>query len=136
MKLQVRPQVCEVKEKEINGLKCSEIFAKLPNKSITLLRKFISGGLHFNIQYSAPSKTQFNKHRDKTMNSLDTITILKVSAGNVTKAREQQIANRIRLAELLAKQGAVKQAKQFLKEAQKEFPKSKLIQDKLKKMEK
>ncbi len=127
---------CEVKENVINGLRCSEIFAKLPNKSITMLRKFISGGLHFNIQYQAPNKTQFNKLRDKAMNSLDTITILKVSTGNKKKARDQQIANRIRLAELLVEQGAVKQAKQVLKEAQKEFPKSTLIQDTLKKLDK
>lgn len=127
---------CEVKEKDFNGLKCSEIIAKLPDKSISMLLKFISGGIHFNINYTAPGETQFDKHRDTIMNSLDTITILKVAGGDLKKAKEQQIAGRIRLAELLAQNGDVKGAIQELKEAQKEFPESKLIQDLLNKLEK
>lgn len=126
----------EVKENKIHGLKCSEIFAQFPNDAgTTMLRKFLSGGLHFNIQYAAPSKALFEKHLDDVMKSLETITVLKVSGNDVTKAKEQQIANRVRLAKLTAEWLSVEEAIHILKEAQKEFPMSKLIQEAVKEME-
>ena len=128
---------CEVKENDINGLKCSEVLAQFPDDAgTTMLRKFLSCGLHFNIQYAAPTKALFDKHLDGAMKSLETITILKVSGADIEKAKEQQIANRIRLAKLTAEWLSVEEAMQILKEAQREFPDSRLIQDALKEMEK
>ena len=127
---------CKVKENEIHGLKCSEVHAQFPNDAgTTMLRKFLTCGLHFNIQYSAPTKVLFGKYLDEATKSLETITVLKVSGGDVTKAKEQQIANRVRLAKLTAQLISVEEGRQILKEAQKEFPESKLIQDALKEME-
>lgn len=126
---------CEVKESDINGLKCSEVNAQFPNNAgMMMLRKFLSCGLHFNIQYSAPTKALFDKHFDEAMKSLETITVLKVTGGDVIKAREQQIANRVRLAKLTAQWVSVEEARQILKEAKKEFPESTMIQDALKEM--
>jgi nucleoid-associated protein YgaU len=127
---------CEVMEREVHGLKCSEVAAQFPEDGGTLmLRKFLSGGLHFNIQYGAPTKAQFEKHRDAAMRSLDTITVLKIGNDDPKKAREQQIAGRIRLAKLTAEWVSVQEARQVLEEARKEFPDSESIRDALRELE-
>lgn len=128
--------LCEVKEKEIKNLRYSEVLGQFPNDEGTwMLRKFLSCGLHFNIQYSATTKTLFYKHLDETMKSLETITVMKVAGGDVAKAREQQIAGRLRLAKLTAQWVSIEEATQILKEAQKDFPKSRLIQDALREIQ-
>lgn len=135
-KMRSRGISCKVEQNDINGLKCSEVYAQFPNDAgTTMLRKFLSCGLHFNIQYSAPSKALYKKHFDETMKSLETITILKISGGDLSKAKEQQIANRVRLAKLTAEWVSVDEALGILKEAQKEFPESMMIQDALKELE-
>jgi hypothetical protein len=123
---------CEVEERNVHGLRCSEVVAQFPNDGGTMmLRKFLSGGLHFNIQYSAPTKALFERHRDEAMKSLETITTLKAGGNEPEKAREQQIAGRVRLAKLTAEWISVEEARDILEEARKEFPDSKLIQDAL-----
>ena len=124
---------CEVTEREVHGLKCSEVAAQFPDDGGTLmLRKFLSRGLHFNIQYGAPTKSLFQKYHDEAVKSLDTITVLKTGDNDPNKAKEQQIASRIRLAKLTAEWVSVEEARQVLEEARKEFPDSELIQDALK----
>jgi len=63
------------------------------------------------------------------MRSLGTIQILEVRKGTQKKAREQHIANRVRLAELYADFMNRDEARQILLDAMNRFPDSKLIQD-------
>jgi len=127
---------CEVKRNEPHGLKCSDVHAQFPNEAGTMmLRKYLTCGLHFNIQYGAPTKALFAKHLEQVTKSLEAVTVLKVPGGNVTKAQEQQIANRVRLAKLTAQWISLEEGRHILKEAQREFPESKLIRDALKEME-
>jgi len=127
---------CKIQENDILGLKCSEVFIQFPNdRGTTMIRKFLSSGLHFNVQYFAPTKALFDKYRDEAMKSLNTIVILKVSTGDAEKAIEQQVAGRIRLAKLMAQLGNLEEARLILHEAEREFPNSKLIQGALKELE-
>ena len=123
---------CEVQMIEFQGLKCSEVLAQLPNDAgTTMLRKFIASGLHFNIQYSAPNKTLFDKYFEEAMRSLHSIAVTGLSSGDPKKAEEQQIANRVRLAKLAAEVVSIEESRQILNEALKEFPDSSLIREAL-----
>lgn len=123
---------CEVKEMVWDGIKCSEIRAQIPNDAgTTMLRKFLTCGLHFNIQYSAPKKALYDQYLDEVTCSLDTITVLKGTGEDAAKAKDQQIAGRIRLAKLTTELGFEEEAVQILKEAQIAFPESDVIQNAL-----
>jgi len=134
--MRTRGVSCEVRKNDVYGMACSEVYGQFPNDSGTMmLRKFLTCGLHFNIQYSAPSKTLFDRYLDEATRSLETITVLKVSGRDVAKAKEQQIANRVRLAKLTAQWVSIEEGKRILREARKEFPESNLIEVALKEME-
>lgn len=122
--------LCKIEESEFLGVKCSEILAEYPKGSgISKLRTFLACRLHFNIQYSAPTRALFDEYADQVMRSLSTIQILKVHESPQKKAREQHIANRVRLAELYADFISRDQARQILSDAMNKFPDEKLIQD-------
>ena len=128
---------CDVKETEFLGMQCSEISAQMPNNAgTTILRKFLVSGLHFNIQYSAPTQDLFKKYLDDSIESLETLVILKNQNNNPQRVKNQQIANYVRLAKLTAEIFSVTEAKDILKEALKIFPESKEIHDAIKELDK
>jgi hypothetical protein len=112
------------------GQPCSVVRASFPSKIISEFHIFYLDGLHFNLQYSAPNQAQFDRHYAEAMRSLNTITTAAHSV-SPDRAQEQQIANKIRLAELMADQVSVDDARQVLAEAQLLYPHSKAIQDAL-----
>lgn len=122
--------LCKIEESEFLGMKCSEIMAEYPKGSgISKLRTFLTSGLLFNIQYSAPTRAMFDEYADQVMRSLGTIQILEVNKGTQKKAIEQHIANRVRLAELYADFINRNEARQILLDEMNRFPDNQLIQD-------
>lgn len=121
---------CKVKENEFLGMECSEVFIQSPKDSeITMLRKFLAGGLHFNISYGSPTKALFDRYWDEVMRSLDTIAIMKEFRSAPEKVQKQHIANRVRLAELAADHWNVDEAKRILADAAEKFPDNDLIRN-------
>jgi hypothetical protein len=123
---------CKLTEGEFMGAKCVEISAEFPGgEGFTKLRKFMIAGLHFNIQFSAPTKELFDKHLDVAFGSLDTLVVRKAQAADPEKVRAQQIAHYIRYAKLTADVVNVQEAIGILKEAAEKFPESKDVRNAL-----
>lgn len=121
---------CTVIESDFMGVKSTEISAELPGgQGFTRLRKFIAAGLHFNIQYSAPSKTLYDAHLKEAMESLDTIVLAKEHKPDAEKAKAQEIAHYLRFGQLAAENASTDEALAILKEGAQKFPDSKELQD-------
>jgi HEAT repeat protein len=127
---------CDLKEKRVGGRRCCEIVAEFPNdKGATLLRKFITSGLHFNIQYAAPSRSVFDQYRDDALASLESVVVMKAPERDSEKARTQRVANHLRLAELTAEWVSPEEARAVLLEAQRQFPDRELIEKALRQID-
>ena len=128
---------CTVTETDFMGVNSTEISAEFPNgQGFTRLRKFIAVGLHFNIQYSAPSKTLYDKHLKEAMDSLDTIVLAKDHKPDTEKAQNQEIAHYLRFAQLTDENVSTEEALAILRQGAQKYPHSKEIQDALSQMDK
>ncbi len=122
---------CKVDNSEWLGVPATTISADIPGVGYTQLIKFLIAGLHFNIQYAAPNRDKFNKYLNDVTQSLNSIVVNKPSKLDSEKAKRQQTANIIRLAELANERGDKINACLILKDGLKEFPNSTEIKSKI-----
>jgi len=135
--MQARGITCTVTESDFMGVNSTEISAEFPGgQGFTKLRKFIAAGLHFNIQYSAPSKALYDKHLKEAMESLDTIVLARDHKPDSEKAKAQEIAHYLRFAQVTDEHVSTEEALAMLKQGARKFPDSKEIQEALSQMEK
>lgn len=119
---------CEMTETEFMGAPSVEIHAEFPGGvGFTTLRKFIVSGLHFNIQYSAPTRSLFEKHRSEALASIDTLVVRKADTTNTAKMRMQAVDHYLRNAQLTSQILGIEEALVILNEASQMFPDDKRI---------
>lgn len=112
---------CNVEQTERLGVPSTKIYAEISGMGYTQLIKFIIFGLHFNIQFASPDKEEFDKYLNEITQSIDSIVVLVSLKPDSEKARRQQIANIVRLAELANEFGDNKNACLILKDGLREF---------------
>jgi hypothetical protein len=125
---------CELKTSEYLGQPAvAAIVDNWKGQGAFELIKFISGGLHFNIQLAANSKEKLIIHRDEMINSINTITLLKGWKPNSEKAKIQKTANVIRMSDLFYQSNQKADACNLLKDALTEDPESFEIKNQIEK---
>jgi hypothetical protein len=113
---------CKVALTEFLGVPATKTSAEIPGAGSTVLWRCLIGGLHFNIQYAAPTKDLLARHLTEVTNSLDSIIVAHPSKVSVEKARKQQAASILRLAELAVERGDKDTACAVLSDGLREFP--------------
>jgi hypothetical protein len=112
---------CRVTESILLGVLCSEVRMTLPNHEESAMWLFAKGGLHFNVQFSAPSLAAFKAHYDTVHRALETIVVVKEPGHDAGKVQSQRLAQRLRYARLAAEEISVDEAQRALAEARSEF---------------
>jgi hypothetical protein len=111
---------CETRQSTMLGVPCSEVRMSSPHRGVSVLWLFVSDGLHFNIQYWAPTEAAFRAHRTAVVRSLESIEVFGPS-GSTVAAGEEKLAGRLRYARLAAAEIDVIEALRALAEARVEF---------------
>lgn len=112
---------CQVDEGVILGVPCSEVRMSMPNQEESVLWLFVKGGLHFNVQFYAPSLAAFRKHYNLVRQALETIEVLSRAGLDAGKAQAQRLAQKLRYARLAAENISVEEARRVLTEARPDF---------------
>ncbi len=115
------------------GRRCMQM-RSVSHSIVSVIHTFLTSGLHFNIQYSAPTQALFDRHEGEVLRSLSTLQITNPFHGE-DKTETQLIANRIRLSRLLAEHFGVAEARREIEEALEEFPDSKRLREELERIE-
>ena len=92
------------------GVPATTTTGEIPGGGFTQLTRFLIAGLHFNIQYAAPSREDFAKHLALVRQSIDTLVVSGPTKVDVQKARAQQAASIVRMADLAVERGDNKTA--------------------------
>jgi hypothetical protein len=111
---------CETRTTSMLGAPCSEVRMSSPDRGTSVLWLFVVDGLHFNIQYWAPTDRSFRANRTVVKRSLETIEVLGPS-GHTASITEEKLAGRLRYARLAAAEIDVMEALRALAEARVEF---------------
>ena len=112
--------VCETRRTKMLGVPCSEVQMSSLHRGTSALWLFVIEGLHFNIQYWAPTERSFRADRTVVKRSLETIEVFG-SSGHTASAAEEKLAGRLRYARLAAAEIDVMEALRALAEARVEF---------------
>ncbi len=123
---------CQMEVAEFVGRQTIITQVIAPNGEIVLNRLFQTGGLDFNITYSAPSRSAFDTYRSEADRSLESIEILHRPAATLVDGRErieqQEIAHQLRLAELSADVLDINKANGIVSGLLRKYPNNKEIQ--------
>lgn len=112
---------CQVSETIILGVPSSEVRMSMPNQEESVLWLFVKDGLHFNIQFYAPSLTAFRRHNQTVRRALETIVIVSQTPRDTSKVLAQRLDQKLRYARLSAEHISVEEAQRVLTEARIEF---------------
>ena len=86
------------------------------------MRKCVVAGLHFNIQYSEPTRVLFEEHLPEALSAIDTLVVRKADTTKSDKVRMQSVDHYLRYAQLTAEIVGIEEALAILKESSQLFP--------------
>jgi hypothetical protein len=112
---------CRLSEGQLLGVPCSEVRMTLPSHEESALWLFAKEGLHFNVQFSAPSPAAFKAHYDPVRRALETIVVGRESGHGAGQVQAQRLAQQLRYARLAAETISVEEAQRALAAARLEF---------------
>lgn len=122
---------CMIEKTECHGVPATITTADLGSTGYTKLVRFLQAGLHFNIQWAAPTKDLLDMNQDVVDKSIASIVVNGPEKPNTEKALAQQAASILRQAELVMEWGDRQAAQGILIEGNRLYPESSEIKKKM-----
>jgi hypothetical protein len=125
---------------QLAGREMIETRVQSKDSEVILNRLFIADGLYFNISYSAPTLAMFEAFFDEVDRALETVETLHKPAvedsQKLERVSRQEIAHKIRLAELAADIYDIEKARNIIAVLLSKYPDNKEVQKIAKDLEK
>jgi hypothetical protein len=122
---------CVVERTECHGVPATITTADLGSTGYTKLLRFLQAGLHFNVQWAAPTKDLLDINQDVIDKSIASIVANGPEKPNTEKALAHRAASYLRQAEIVMERGDKQTAQAILIEGNRLYPESSDIKKKM-----
>jgi len=128
-------ETSDAEEYKFLGTKALSVTVDSPSIASTRILLCVVSGVHLNIQWASPSKTDLERHWPTVSSSIQTIVVLRDDTADAEAVRQHKIENVLHLAQIAVKQAADREtAKAILQRGMQLFPGNKDIRSALREL--